>query len=69
MQYQYEMDIYGHSMQTHPQETKTGTIQLENRPMVGDEIQVEGVWHKIETVRHTSDGMLLKLADYYPNRR
>ena len=68
MEYQYEMDVYGHSMAMSPDETKKGTITLVDRPMIGEEIEVDGQWHKIATIRHSSSGMLLKLADYYPNQ-
>ncbi|HLC93588.1 MAG TPA: hypothetical protein VJG85_01070 [Patescibacteria group bacterium] len=42
MEYQYEMDVYGHSMAMSPDETKKGTITLVDRPMIGEEIEVDG---------------------------
>jgi hypothetical protein len=67
MEYEYEMDVYSHNMSMHPSETKKGVVTLKNRPMVGEEIQIDGKWHRIATIRHTDKSMVLKMADSRPN--
>ncbi len=56
------------TMAVHPSETKTGTIQLPSRPMIGEEVQIEGEWEKIKTIRHSEKGMHLFLVDKYQKR-
>lgn len=60
-QYAYEMHVFTHSMAIKPNETKTGTLELSTRPIIGEEVRVGGIWVPIRSIRHTENDMTLIL--------
>ncbi|KKS16750.1 MAG: hypothetical protein UU77_C0019G0001 [candidate division WWE3 bacterium GW2011_GWC1_41_7] len=65
MQYKYLLPVFTRPvfMEDTPKVTE-GTVTLAERPHVGEEVEVNGVWHKISSIRHTASGLVLVFEDY-----
>ena len=68
MKYTYTVRIYSSRMALNPIETRTGSLDLTERPMVGEQVAVDGIWLTISTIRHAPDGLQLVLVDYFLGR-
>ncbi len=67
MLYDYELRVFNHPMAMHPQEIKTGTIELMVCPREREYVQTDGLEARVKKVVHSTAGVKL-ILEFVPGQ-